>query len=123
MPISPQDLASIWQECAAGLGLLARTRCSNPEDCVQEAFLRLAKQERLPENPRAWLVQVVRHLAINSLRLEGRRSAREERYATHGLNRTSQSKLEPTYSDDPAEMSTSKSSKVLQQELMKEMRL
>ena len=80
MPVSPQNLALIWRECASGLGLLARTRCSTPEDCVQEAFLRLAQQASLPPNPRAWLVQVVRHLAINSARLESRRIAREERY-------------------------------------------
>lgn len=80
MPVSPKNLAAIWRECAAGLGLLARTRCNTPEDCVQEAFLRLAEQPTLPPNPRAWLVQVVRHLAINSARLESRRISREERY-------------------------------------------
>ncbi len=80
MPISPQNLAAIWRECAAGLGLLARTRCSTPEDCVQEAFVRLAQQPCLPPNPRAWLVQVVRHLAINSCRSENRRISREARY-------------------------------------------
>ncbi len=80
MPISPQNLAAIWRECAAGLGLLARTRCSTPEDCVQEAFLRLAQQPSLPPEPRAWLVQVVRHLAINSARSESRRISREDRY-------------------------------------------
>ena len=80
MPVSPQNLAAIWRESAAGLGLLARTRCSTPEDCVQEAFLRLAQQASLPPNPRAWLVQVVRHLAINSARQQSRRISREERY-------------------------------------------
>lgn len=80
MPVSPQNLAAIWRECAAGLGLLARARCDTPEDCVQEAFLKLAQQPTLPPNPRAWLVQVVRNLAINSARLRSRQISREERY-------------------------------------------
>jgi len=80
MPVSPQNLAAIWRECAAGLGLLARARCDTPEDCVQEAFLKLAQQPTLPPNPRAWLVQVVRNLAINSARLRNRQISREERY-------------------------------------------
>lgn len=80
MPVSPQNLAAIWRECAAGLGLLARARCDTPEDCVQEAFLKLAQQPTLPPNPRAWLVQVVRNLAINSARLRSRQISRDERY-------------------------------------------
>lgn len=34
---------------------MARARCATPEDCVQEAFVRLAKQDKLPDDPMAWL--------------------------------------------------------------------
>lgn len=58
--------------------LLARARCVNPEDCVQQAFVRLASQEPAPNDPLPWLVTVVRNEAISQTRSESRRRRREQ---------------------------------------------
>lgn len=49
-----------------------------PEDCVQEAFLKLHRTSELIENPRAWLFRVVRNLAIDAGRSESSRKNREQ---------------------------------------------
>ncbi len=38
------------------------------EDIVQDAFIKLLKQRRLPENTRAWLFRVVRNDSISKVR-------------------------------------------------------
>ena len=58
---------------------MARTRCDIAEDCVQEAFVRLATQDPIPDDPAAWLVRVVRNAAIDMARSEKRRQDRENR--------------------------------------------
>ncbi len=68
----------MWHQYAASLQLLARTRCSIAEDCVQEAFIRLAVQDPPPGDPLAWLVRVVRNEAINQFRCDQRRRHREQ---------------------------------------------
>lgn len=44
---------------------------------MQEAFVRLATQEPVPDNPAAWLLRVVRNEAISQLRSQQRRRHRE----------------------------------------------
>lgn len=80
--ISPAELSRLWREHAAALELLARTRCQSPEDCVQEAFIRLAEQTRVPDDPLAWLARVVRNEAISQARASQRRLRREQRAAS-----------------------------------------
>ena len=77
--ISATELARIWEQHAAGLLLLARARCPSAEDCVQEAFVRLAVQPTVPDEPVAWLARVVRNLAISQLRSDQHRRIREEK--------------------------------------------
>lgn len=49
----------------------------SPEDVVQEAFIKLLEQPKLPENVNAWLFTVVRNLSNNHVRGEKRRKNRE----------------------------------------------
>jgi RNA polymerase sigma factor (sigma-70 family) len=81
MAVCPREIAQLWESSSAALTLLARTRCSAPDDCVQEAFIRLSQQPELPREPIAWLSRVVRNAAISQWRSESRRARREERAA------------------------------------------
>lgn len=78
MAISPGELSRIWHASSASLTMLARARCRCPDDCVQEAFIRLAQQPEMPREPIAWLSRVVRNEAISQWRSESRRTRREE---------------------------------------------
>lgn len=75
--ISPEELARLWRSHAQGLLLLCRARCQEAEDCVQEAFIRLAAQDPAPDDPLAWLSRVARNEAITRCRAAERRQARE----------------------------------------------
>lgn len=80
--ISPNELSQLWRNHAPALVLLARSRCGKvndlAEDCVQEAFIRLASQEPVPADCLAWLVRVVRNAAIDLSRSQRRRTVREQ---------------------------------------------
>ena len=62
---------------AAALELYARQWCSTPEDVVQEALLRLARERPLPERPVAWLYRAVRRGAMTASRAATRRRHHE----------------------------------------------
>src|ERR1700727_2302022 len=62
---------------AAALELFARQWCDTPEDVVQEAYVKLAAQRTLPENPAAWLFRVVRNGALNAAQAARRRRRHE----------------------------------------------
>ena len=85
--ISAAELARLWELHSTGLESLARTRCNVAEDCVQEAFVRLSLQEVVPDDALAWLVKVVRNLAISELRSDQRRRSREMLSACERLTR------------------------------------
>jgi RNA polymerase sigma-70 factor (ECF subfamily) len=78
MAIHPSELAQLWHASSGALTMLARARCRSPDDCVQEAFIRLANQAEVPREPIAWLSKVVRNEAISQWRSESRRTRREE---------------------------------------------
>lgn len=75
--ICAERLAELWKDHATGLTLLCRGRCNAPDDCVQEAFIKLANQNEVPRDPVAWLATVARNLAISQTRSESRRRERE----------------------------------------------
>lgn len=79
--ISSAELTRLWRKHAAALLLLARGRCGaaigQAEDCVQEAFIRLAAQVTIPEDSIAWLARVVRNAAIDAARTQRRRTQHE----------------------------------------------
>ncbi len=81
MPISASKLAELWHQHASSLRLLARMRCLSADDCVQEAFIRLASEDPEPEDAHAWLARVVRNLSIDHARRDGRSQVREQRAA------------------------------------------
>ncbi|MBX3414539.1 MAG: RNA polymerase sigma factor [Pirellulales bacterium] len=73
-----QLVQQLLSQHAAALELYARQWCHSPEDVVQEAILRLARERPLPERPVAWLYIVVRHGAISAARGASRRRHHEE---------------------------------------------
>ena len=80
--IPPDELSRIWHKQAARLLLIARAIGEPAEDAVQEAFVRLAQQASLPDEPLAWLVRVVRNQLIQWHRSGVRRDRRHERVAS-----------------------------------------
>ena len=86
MVLSVQELSQLWKEKSASLALLARAIGDWHEDSVQEAFLKLAAQEPPPNDPAAWLFQVVRNQAISYRRSDRRRSEREFKSAQQRSN-------------------------------------
>jgi RNA polymerase sigma-70 factor (ECF subfamily) len=75
--MGPEALARLVDDCSAALVLYARQWCAAPEDVVQEAFVRLAAQDRPPDQPVAWLYRVVRNRALSAARSDRRRRRHE----------------------------------------------
>ncbi len=71
-------LAKLIDTHAAALELFAGRWTSWPEDCVQEAFVELARQPSEPRSVTAWLFRVVRNRAMNAARSERRLREREQ---------------------------------------------
>jgi RNA polymerase sigma factor (sigma-70 family) len=61
-----ERLGMLIDRLAAALTLYARQWCDEPEDVVQEAFVKLASQPATPLNPAAWLFRTVRNGSINA---------------------------------------------------------
>ena len=70
------------------------------EDCVQEAFIRIASQQQAPDDPAAWLMRVVRNAAIDTVRSQCRRRERETQSA--GKHHTWLKPVDPTLLATPA---------------------
>jgi len=70
-------LGQLLDRHAAALELYARQWCAAPEDVVQEAFLKLARQRTPPDQPVSWLFRVVRNGAISAGRSARRRKEHE----------------------------------------------
>jgi RNA polymerase sigma-70 factor (ECF subfamily) len=75
--MGPEVLARLVDEHAAALVLYARQWCPAPEDVVQEAFVKLAAQRRMPDQVAAWLHRVVRNGALSAARAARRRRRHE----------------------------------------------
>jgi RNA polymerase sigma factor (sigma-70 family) len=56
--------------------LIARSFGCSGEDAVQEAFMALSRQPKLPDEPLAWLVKVARNQVLQWNRSEQRRTQR-----------------------------------------------
>jgi len=81
MVMTPAEVARLIDTHAAPLVLCARQWCAEPEDVVQDAFVKLAHQSRPPTDAVAWLYRVVRNGAINASRMARRRQRRESAVA------------------------------------------
>jgi RNA polymerase sigma factor (sigma-70 family) len=66
--MDPTWLGQLLDEHGPGLTLYARQWCVAPEDAVQEAFLKLVAQKKLPDQVVPWLYRVVRNTAISMIR-------------------------------------------------------
>ena len=75
--MSPAEFARLIDAHAAPLVLYARQWCDEPEDVVQDAFLKLGRQHRSPQDAVAWLYRVVRNGALDAAKLARRRQQRE----------------------------------------------
>lgn len=75
-------LSQLMDAHGPGLVLYARQICPAPEDVVQEAFVKLASQAKLPDHPLRWLYTVVRHRALSVARAESRRHRHERTAAS-----------------------------------------
>ena len=73
-------IARLMDRHARALVYYASQWTTTAEDCVQEAFVELARQRVEPERVAAWLFRVVRNRALNAARAE-RRRLRHERAA------------------------------------------
>ena len=78
-PIEPTVLGQLYRRHAPALRLYARQWGGAAEDLVQNAFVRLARQEPPPDNVAAWLYGVVRNEALTDQRGSARRRRREQR--------------------------------------------
>ncbi len=83
--MNPDDLGRLIDRHADSLRLYARQWTDMADDVVQEAFLSLARQRAVPENPAAWLFRAVRNGAINAAVAARRRRRHEERAAAWRL--------------------------------------
>jgi RNA polymerase sigma factor (sigma-70 family) len=79
--MSPHEFARLADTQGPPLILYARQWCGTPEDVVQEAFIKLARQRKPPRDPVAWLYRVVRNGAIDAGRSERNRQRRESAVA------------------------------------------
>ena len=93
--MDPDHLGYLLDRYLAALVLYARQWCHAPEDVVQEAFIKLARQTEPPLHPVAWLYRAVRNRAISESRAERRRTA-------HEGNVASRAALWFTPAEDPA---------------------
>jgi RNA polymerase sigma factor (sigma-70 family) len=66
--VGPELLTQLLDEHGGALVLYAQQWCDTPEDIVQEAFVRLMRQEAAPRNVVGWLYRVVRNGAVSASR-------------------------------------------------------
>src|SRR5262245_37166603 len=80
MAMGPEQLGQLIDTHGPALILYARQSCDAPEDVVQVAFLNLARQQPIPDNPVAWLYRTVGNGAASAARA-ARRRVKHERAA------------------------------------------
>lgn len=79
--IDAATLSELWRQHADRLLMIARATGEPAEDAVQEAFVALAQQTRLPDDPLAWLARTTRNQILQTQRGKRRRTAREQSVA------------------------------------------
>lgn len=75
--MTPTEIAWLIDTHSAPLLLYARQWCMEPEDVVQEAFIKLVRLRQPPDDVAAWLYRVVRNGAIDQAKMARRRVRRE----------------------------------------------
>ncbi len=82
MVMGPEQLGQLIDTHSPALILFARQSCAAPEDAVQVAFLKLARQHPVPDNPVAWLYRAVGNEALTAARAARRRRRHEQAAAS-----------------------------------------
>jgi RNA polymerase sigma-70 factor (ECF subfamily) len=77
--IDAELLGRLLDRHGAALALYASQWTAMADDCVQEAFVELARQRAVPQYVVGWLYRVVRNRALNAARGARRRRERESR--------------------------------------------
>ena len=80
-PVTADDWQRLLDQWAGALELFAAQWTDSPDDCVQEAFVQLARQATWPDDVAAWLFRVVRNRAISLERSAQRRRKHESNAA------------------------------------------
>ena len=75
--VNAELLGQLLDRYGPALELFARQHCNTPADVVQDAFVQLVRQPRLPDNVAGWLYRVVRNGAITVARSTARRRRHE----------------------------------------------
>ncbi len=78
MSLNSDQLGRLLDNHAGALVLYARQLCDDPEDAVQQAFMKLTTENPTPQSPLAWLYKVVRNEALAASRATNRRRRREQ---------------------------------------------
>lgn len=99
-PIDANKIADLLDRYSASLELFAAQWTVSPEDCVQEAFMELARQATEPENCVAWLFQAVRRRAFNANRSRRRRTSHEQNAAKSWAKHIEDPSAELTVDDE-----------------------
>lgn len=81
MPIDPEKLAELIDRQWGPLVALVGREGGWAEDVVQQAMVKLAAEDPVPENPVAWLYRVARNLANNERLQNSRRLRRQQQVA------------------------------------------
>lgn len=79
--MDPDFLSYVIDRYGPALTLYSRQWCSTPDDVVQEAFVKLVRQNPPPLQPIPWLYRVVRNASISQHRSEKRRQNHEGKAA------------------------------------------
>lgn len=75
--LPPEILLQVWEQHADRLLLIVRGFGEPAEDAVQEAFIRLAARDTVPDEALAWLVRVARNQLLQWWRSDSRSRRRE----------------------------------------------
>ena len=103
-PVNAQLIATLLEAHADALQRYAAQWTVCPDDCVQDAFVKLAGQSELPVSLAAWLYRVVKNGAINRAKSEQRRE-KHERLAAEKLANDRRSE-ESSHTEDQIELET-----------------
>ncbi len=80
--LPPEILLHVWNQHAERLLLIVRGFGEPAEDAVQEAFVRLAAQDEVPDETLAWMVRVARNQLMQWWRSDVRSRRRELKRAS-----------------------------------------
>lgn len=85
--MTPSELEDFVEEHGPRWRLIAAQWSDAPDDLVQEALLRLIREEPKPDNAFAWMIRVIRNLAMSQVRRQTVRSKHRDQLQSHEQTR------------------------------------